>query len=149
MNIHQMLQNILLFCHLFILFLVDNLLKTIIDLSMNPWIDLSSNSSQSSSRSLKYDVIKYYNLLPNQCMILGVVRNIKVQTAHIWPRCKGNTMGLFNLKNPVNCVRNCLRLTESIEKEFDRLSLTIIRDTSHLKVCHIRNTIIDLLYSIQ
>jgi hypothetical protein len=144
-----MLQNILLLYHLFILFLVDNLLKTIIDVSMNPWIDLSSDSSQSSSRSLKYDVIKYYNLLPNQCIVLGVVRNIKVQTAHIWPRSKGNTMSLCNLKNRVNCIRNCVRLTESIEKEIDRLSLTIIRDKSHLKVCHIRNTIIDLLYSIQ
>ena len=114
--------------------IVNHLLKTVVDMAISPWSDLSSNSSHRSSECLKDDVLNYYDLRPNQCMVLGILSQGKVRTAHIWPRSKGNTMALFNLHNKVNSARNCLRLAESIEQEFDRLSLTIIQEDSKLKV---------------
>ncbi len=129
--------------------ILDNyLLNTLVDIAISPWLELSSTSSQEYLSSLKEEVIKYYCLQSDECMVLGVVKQGKIRTAHIWRRSKANTMYLFNLQNKIDSPRNWLRLTKSIEQEFDRLSLTIIQENSQLKVQTILNIAIDLLHSI-
>ena len=100
--------------------LVNHVLKTLVDALISPWLELSSStSSQEFSRTLKEEVIRYYCLEPDEYMVVGVVKQGKVRTAHIWPRFKASTMSFFNLNNQINNPRNCLRLMKSIEKEFD------------------------------
>jgi hypothetical protein len=115
---------------------------------MSLWLELtSSTSSREYSRSLKEKVINYYCLRSDECMIVDVVKQGKVRTAHIWPASRANTIDLFNLQSKISNPQNYLRLTKSIVQEFDRLSVTIILENSQLKVQKTLNTAIDVLHS--
>lgn len=129
--------------------LVNHSLKQLTDMALSPWSDIeSSTSSQEYSELLEQEVIKYYGLKPNQCMVLGVINQEEIKTAHIWPKDRSTGMIIFNLQHEINNPRNCLRWIKSIEEEFDQLSLTIIEEDCQLKVhLKILNAIIDFLPS--
>jgi len=88
------------------------LVQPIISRAVDPW-DITARSQTSSDTSLsKYDIIKFYNLSENECMVCG--RSAEVVNAHIWPKhTKGeNLLSMFcltteDLNNPRNYLRLC------------------------------------------
>jgi hypothetical protein len=111
-------------------------LKYVLDLSLDPWELLHSESTvrvvAATSAHLKEVSTFYGTRKQHYCMVLGKSTNCDIICAHIWPRCtQGKGLEVMSLsREDVNHPRNFLRLHRAIEKAFDKKRLYFDHDSS-------------------
>jgi len=98
--------------------------------TQNPWQNLSVKSgSRVSGRvnQLRQDFFAHYKLTPENafCMVTG--NNGKLRLAHLLPiNVKKSISKSLSMENNINNFRNCLLLSENIEKAYDDQKISFV-----------------------
>jgi len=113
---------------------IQPMISAVSAMLLRPWdkISQSTQSSKQSNDERTEQVLEFYGIQRERCMVLGATR-APVITSHIWPKhtC-GQGLTIFGLvREDVNNERNLLRLHHRIEHHFDRRNLIFQIVDSH------------------